>query len=176
MTIASAPPIPAQTTSAVHLRRIDRQTLPELAYQQIRDHIIEGVFAPGEVLHFDALRDLLGMSGTPLRTALDRLAEHGLLERRWRLHVITVTAADAWNARETLGRLLRALEVNTDDTDAAITALRSSRPGDTDVFTDCRDRIRALCALSANTVLVEILDRNLDALLYRAQFTNGADR
>ena len=52
-------------------------SLPEQAYGQLRRMIVRLDFAPGDVLREDALQDTLGMSRTPIREALQRLArEH----------------------------------------------------------------------------------------------------
>ncbi len=52
-------------------------SLSEQAYGQLRRMIVRLDFAPGDVLREDALQDTLGMSRTPIREALQRLArEH----------------------------------------------------------------------------------------------------
>jgi DNA-binding GntR family transcriptional regulator len=53
------------------------QSLSEQAYGQLRRMIVRLDFAPGDVLREDALQETLGMSRTPIREALQRLArEH----------------------------------------------------------------------------------------------------
>ena len=52
-------------------------SLSEQAYGQLRRMIVRLDFAPGDVLREDALQERLGMSRTPIREALQRLArEH----------------------------------------------------------------------------------------------------
>ena len=52
-------------------------SVSEQAYGQLRRMIVRLDFAPGDVLREDALQDTLGMSRTPIREALQRLArEH----------------------------------------------------------------------------------------------------
>ncbi|MEO0494456.1 MAG: GntR family transcriptional regulator [Actinomycetota bacterium] len=52
-------------------------SLSEQAYGQLRRMIVRLDFAPGDVLREDALQETLGMSRTPIREALQRLArEH----------------------------------------------------------------------------------------------------
>ncbi len=49
-------------------------------YSRLRDAIVNGELRPGERLRDYELADALGTSKTPVRHALDRLAEHGLVE------------------------------------------------------------------------------------------------
>ena len=46
----------------------------------LRDAIVDGTLAPGEHLHDDELCGWLGLSRTPVREALARLSEDGLVE------------------------------------------------------------------------------------------------
>ena len=66
-------PVPA---SAVPLTR---RCLSDDAYAQLRDWIIDGTLAPGESLRDEALAEALGMSRTPVRDALQRLENEGLV-------------------------------------------------------------------------------------------------
>ncbi|MBS0022620.1 GntR family transcriptional regulator [Microbacterium paraoxydans] len=49
-------------------------------YNRLRDAIVSGELRPGERLRDYELAETLGTSKTPVRHALDRLAEHGLVE------------------------------------------------------------------------------------------------
>jgi GntR family transcriptional regulator, vanillate catabolism transcriptional regulator len=60
------------------LRGGQTQTLK--AVLGLRDLLLDGSFAPGERLSEVALADRLGISRTPLRTALQRLEQEGLVE------------------------------------------------------------------------------------------------
>jgi DNA-binding GntR family transcriptional regulator len=66
-------PIPA------HIPAIDRRLLRDDVYGRLRDAIVDGTFAPGEQLRDGELADWLGVSRTPVREALLRLAEAGLV-------------------------------------------------------------------------------------------------
>jgi len=66
-------PLPA--TSAP----LPRICLNDAAYDRIRDWILDGTLAPGEALRDEALAEALGMSRTPIRDALHRLEEEGLV-------------------------------------------------------------------------------------------------
>lgn len=58
----------------------DRKLLRDHAYQTIFEAIQSGVLLPGEILRDEALMTWLGMSKTPIRNALSRLHEVGLVE------------------------------------------------------------------------------------------------
>lgn len=58
------------------------QTHAEVATTQIRDMILSGELAPGDRLQEIPLADALGISRTPVRTALNSLALQGLLHYR----------------------------------------------------------------------------------------------
>jgi len=55
-------------------------TKSDLAYARVRRLILSGELAPGEVLPQAALARTIGMSTTPLREALRRLKQEGLVE------------------------------------------------------------------------------------------------
>ena len=59
----------------------DRSTQFEKALLGLRALILEGAFEPNSRLPEVALSERLGLSRTPLRRAMDRLIEEGLLER-----------------------------------------------------------------------------------------------
>ena len=58
---------------------IDRRLLRDNVYGRLRDAIVNGTLAPGEQLRDGELADWLGVSRTPVREALLRLAEAGLV-------------------------------------------------------------------------------------------------
>lgn len=60
-----------------HVARI---SLSDEAYVRIESAIMDGTLEPGERLRDSDLVELLGISRTPIRHALDRLAEQGLVE------------------------------------------------------------------------------------------------
>lgn len=57
-------------------------SLYEQVYLTIKDHIIKGVFSPGQKLVESKLVNLLNTSRTPIREALRRLEMEGLLVSR----------------------------------------------------------------------------------------------
>ena len=66
-------PIPADVPA------LDRRLLRDDVYRRLRDAIVDGTFAPGEQLRDLELADWLGVSRTPVREALLRLAQTGLV-------------------------------------------------------------------------------------------------
>src|SRR3954470_12079871 len=67
-------PVPAGEPS------LDRDLLRDRAYQRLRDAIVDGTLAPGERLKDAELTRWLGLSRTPVREALARLEQDGLVE------------------------------------------------------------------------------------------------
>ena len=58
---------------------VDRSLLRDDVYRRLRDAIVDGTFAPGEQLKDLELAAWLGVSRTPVREALLRLAHSGLV-------------------------------------------------------------------------------------------------
>ena len=56
-----------------------RELLRDDVYRRLRDGIVDGTFAPGEQLRDVELAGWLGVSRTPIREALQRLAQAGLV-------------------------------------------------------------------------------------------------
>lgn len=59
---------------------LERRTMSDDIYNRLRDAIVSGELRPGERLRDYELAETLGTSKTPVRHALDRLVEHGLVE------------------------------------------------------------------------------------------------
>ena len=65
---------------------LERPILRESVYGRLRDWIVEGSLEPGEQLRDQELAERLGVSRTPVREALRRLEDEGLVEtasNRW---------------------------------------------------------------------------------------------
>ncbi len=67
-------PVPSEHRAA------ERHLLRDTAYEAIRDAIVAGTLAPGEHLHDGELCDWLHLSRTPVREALTRLEDEGLIQ------------------------------------------------------------------------------------------------
>jgi DNA-binding GntR family transcriptional regulator len=69
----------AMTTGARTLTGDQPPTLTEWADQRLRESILQGDFGPGDTLVISTLAEQLGLSATPLREALRKLASEGLV-------------------------------------------------------------------------------------------------
>src|SRR4051812_11559444 len=86
-------------------------TKGDYAYEQLRRRIVTGELAPGTRLDLPVLCETLGVSRMPVRDALSRLDEQGLVEIRPQLATVvsTLSAADlhdTYGARMALESLL----------------------------------------------------------------------
>jgi len=57
-----------------------KESLSEKAYQMLREAILSGELKPGDVLTEEGMAELLAISRTPVRSALQQLAAEGLLK------------------------------------------------------------------------------------------------
>jgi DNA-binding GntR family transcriptional regulator len=64
------------------LRPVERLLWRDRAYRMLRDAIVNGELAPGAVIRDAELAKQVGLSRTPVREALARLADEGLVETR----------------------------------------------------------------------------------------------
>jgi len=64
------------------LPEVPRRLLRDQAYLVLRDAIVSGVLAPGEQLRDGELAARVGLSRTPVREALARLTDEGLVESK----------------------------------------------------------------------------------------------
>ena len=64
------------------LRPVERSLLRDRAYRMVRDAIVAGELEPGSVIRDTELAERVGLSRTPVREALARLADDGLIETK----------------------------------------------------------------------------------------------
>lgn len=66
--------------------KLKRSLAREQVYHRLHDWIVEGTLKPGEIIRDQLLAETLGVSRTPVREALRRLEDEGLIEtakHRW---------------------------------------------------------------------------------------------
>jgi len=145
-------------------------TKSDLAYTRVRGLILSGQLAPGAVLPQVALAQTIGMSTTPLREALRRLKQEGLVEldahRDARVRALDAAEArDLLELRGSLDPLAASLaaERRTEDDLAAVRAAfdgleaLSTRPSASQLESHHRFHA-AIHRASHNALLVEVLD------------------
>lgn len=168
-------PIPADVPA------LDRRLLRDDVYRRLRDAIIDGTFTPGEQLRDLELADWLGVSRTPVREALLRLAQAGLvvaqpgrsttvssLDRRAVRDARAVVAAMHQVAvREAVANLTSAdLAAMRDANDRFRSAIER---GDVEAALRADDDLHGVpVAAAANQALVTVLDQ-FTPLLRRAE-------
>jgi GntR family transcriptional regulator, rspAB operon transcriptional repressor len=66
----------------MELAKIQRERAVDAVYQALRQAIVSSLMKPGERLNVDELAQKLGVSLTPVRSAIQQLANEGLVEIR----------------------------------------------------------------------------------------------
>ena len=110
------------------VHRPARRLLRDLTYDRLLEAILDGDFVPGERLYDDELARWLQVSKTPVKEAVARLADQGLVEIRANKYtrVTEVSPDDLVDVLELLGALLAATlrGLPADSTEAAAVADR----------------------------------------------------
>ena len=170
---------------------VARSLLREDAYRAIRDAIVDGTLAPGERLNDSDLVEWLGVSRTPVREALARLEQAGLVQTKPGRYTIvspldvravrnahSVTAAmhelAVWEALPNLSTA--ELEAMTEANARFADALRRN---DADAATTADDDFHGvLVTASANDAIREVLERYTPVLrrLERLRFSSLSGR
>jgi len=116
------------------------------AHIEIRSRILDGNFVPGERLSETALAEMLSLSRTPLREAISRLADEGLLERGpgSGYRVCSYSMQDISDANEIRG-LLEGLAAR----------LAAERGVAEEALADCREILAGLDAVLANLEAID---------------------
>ncbi|WP_261304424.1 GntR family transcriptional regulator [Paenibacillus andongensis] len=65
-----------------HASKVNRSSIREQVYHQIQEWIITGILKPGDKLKDQELAEVLGASRTPIREALLRLEEEGMVQTK----------------------------------------------------------------------------------------------
>ncbi|SDZ43323.1 GntR family transcriptional regulator [Herbiconiux ginsengi] len=179
--------MPTPQTSNVNSRSLLRDDV----YLSLRDAIIDGTFLPGERLRDQELESWLGVSRTPIREALLRLARAGLVSAKPGRATIVAPAnpkivGDAQQIAASMHELatrlagpavtpdaLGAMEAANLDFASALVA------GDIDLALRSDDAFHAvLTGLSGNTMIADVLEQ-ATPLIRRAErqrFASSAGR
>ena len=170
---------------------LERDLLRDRAYTTLRDAIVDGTLAPGERLRDQELTEWLGLSRTPVREALSRLEQDGLVEtepqRFTRVAPLDRRAArDAFPIVAAIHALAAELGVprlTSADLEAMSNAnarfARALKAADVDAALAADDDFHGvLLTASANTELTRTLDRLMPRLrrLERLRFGSLAGR
>ncbi|MBI5724706.1 MAG: GntR family transcriptional regulator [Planctomycetes bacterium] len=156
---------------------LERRSLAEQIYQKLKGMILSGKLKAGQHIAEESLTELFGVSRTPIREALRRLSEYGLvrIKPRSRVEVILLTESEAHDVMEVRSALEK-LAVRLASRNAGADDLKNLRAiagqchkhlaaGDIGrtFETDSRFHLE-LARLGGNGVLLQSLDR-LDAFV-----------
>jgi DNA-binding GntR family transcriptional regulator len=128
-------------------------SLAEIAYQQVRDAILDGTFAAGQSLGQEEIAGQIGTSRVPLREALQRLEAEGLVMLRPRRGYIVTSLdpdeiTDIFDIRmlleERAGYLatLRATAQDDADLEKLLRAMDGAKGGSAENIADFAERNR----------------------------------
>jgi DNA-binding GntR family transcriptional regulator len=169
------------------LQPLDRpQALAERVYRALRDRLRSGAIGAGEPLQEVSLATQLGVSRTPVREAMARLASEGLLDAGARSFTVPrLTLADVDDIYEVrfllepaaIGRIapLTADAARRAPIERALAAARAAhRAGDATAFREANVRWRAAwLALVPNRRLVRIIELYADHMQHIRAVTLG---
>jgi DNA-binding GntR family transcriptional regulator len=159
-------PVPTPSTT------ISRALLRDDVYRRVRDAIVDGTLAPGEQLRDQELAAWLGVSCTPVREALLRLQQAGLVQSRpgrsttvasldnraARDAQAVVAAMHELAVREAVGLLTDDDLAHMRDANARFEAALGA--GDPDAALEADDELHGIpVAAAGNAALVAVLDQ-----------------
>ena len=158
-----------------------RELLRDDVYRRLRDAIVDGTFAPGEQLRDAELAGWLGVSRTPIREALQRLAQAGLVVtepgrstsvtsldlRATRDAQAVVAAMHQLAVREAVGQLTRADFARMRATNKRFAA--ALRANDVDAALAADDELHAVPVTAAGNQAVQLVLDQFTPLLRRVE-------
>ena len=171
---------------AVKLTKIERRNVADDVYDQIRQAILNRSFNPGERLNIPSIAKRFGVSQMPVRQAISRLAQAGLIEVKPRSGTF-VAKVEAREVIETfdLRRALECLAAETavdevtdaeaDEIERVVDAMEQSMEGEPDTVRHDRlntDFHRRIVALSRNEKLIDMYEQ-LNAHIKIARIHRG---
>ena len=156
---------------------LDRSLLRNDVYRRLRDAIVDGTFAPGEQLKDLELAAWLGVSRTPVREALLRLAQSGLvLSQPGRSTIVsTLDAREIRDARDVVAAMhgVAVREAVPALTEADVAAMRDANrrfaaaldSGDVESAVRADDDLHGvLVDIAGNRALTTVLEQFTPAL------------
>lgn len=162
------------------------KALGELVYTSLQAHLRNGAVAAGQPLQEMQLAEMLGVSRTPVREAMMRLASEGLLSAHGRSFVVPeLSVADVEHIYEVRFLIepaaLRGIAPRASDAavrapiDAALAAaVAAHRAGDAAAFREAAARFRtAWLALVPNPRLVRVIEQYSDHMHHIRHMTLG---
>jgi len=177
------PPAPARKATVIALPV--RALRGDDAYQAIRRRILDNVYPPGHQALESALAEDLGISRTPVREALIRLSNEGLVEviPRHGMRVLPVSPLDMREIYEVLTALESAaaeMLARRKPTDAELRPLvdatrdmgRALKANDLDAWAAADERFhQGLVELAGNRTLIDAVARLADRVHRARMFT-----
>jgi DNA-binding GntR family transcriptional regulator len=161
-------------TSLGDERELKSPSLSQVAYRRLRGEVVSGVLRPNERLVEVELSERLGMSRTPVRDALVRLATDGLVSRGkhgWTVHEYTrEELLRIYETRAALeGYAARLCAVRASDEELVVMAgILDEEPGedvvdDADFWVDQNEAFHsAVVRGCGNPRLIELIERNAE--------------
>jgi len=151
---------------------VAKSLLRDAAYRAIRDAIVDGTLAPGERLNDEQLIGWLGVSRTPIREAVSRLEQAGLVQTKpGRFTIVSPLSARQTRAAQSVAAALHELAVREAVplmSAAELDAMRDAnerfaaalRRGDADAALAADDQFHDVAvAASANPVTRSLLEQ-----------------
>jgi DNA-binding GntR family transcriptional regulator len=161
--------------------------LGEQVYHTLRSHLRSGLIVAGQPLQEVQLAEKLGVSRTPVREALTRLASEGLLVSDGRSFVVPALSLedvdDIYEVRYLIepAALRRIAELAADPAvrapidEALADAVAAHKAGNADAFREANARLRAAwLALVPNRRLVKVVEQYADHIQHIRALTLGS--
>jgi DNA-binding GntR family transcriptional regulator len=170
---------------------VAKSLLRDAAYRAIRDAIVDGTLAPGERLNDEQLIGWLGVSRTPIREAMSRLEQAGLVQTKpGRFTIVSPLSVRQTRAAQSVAAALHELAVREAVplmSEAELDAMRAAndrfagalRQGDADAALDADDQFHDVAvSASANPVIRTVLEQVTPVLrrVERLRFSSLAGR
>lgn len=148
-------------------RIVSPNQIPRSPYEMIRDAILDGTYAPGAPLVELVLAEQCGVSRTPIREALTRLEQDGLVERGGRGLIVRQRTPDEimdiYELRLVLETaVVRAAAQRHTKLDGVriVNALRATESAGPEAMVETTDQFhRAVWQASHNEALIRVLEQ-----------------